>query len=316
VSQQAWQSTAQVPADEQVFLIGRPPLSEYLGFLTGQTVEGQGADTGALADQWRHAHDRIRELEQTETGWADGGVQSPVPASLEGLREHVLGDAIVQRTFAVVPIDVAMVELDRMVVFQKHVDVAYVRQLQQLLGTNPTPEEILSFCLPVDRRYDPPVQIARLAQNAWVLTSPSNDFRALEPVLLDPAQVPTLATTGAPTALVALVVGYGSNYLTAIDVEGRILLQNGSHRAYALRDAGHTHVPCLIQRASRREELEVILGGEHEVNRKPELFLEAARPPLLKDYFDPQLRMIVHVPRTVRQLRVAVNFEASDVPTA
>jgi len=124
-----------------------------------------------------------------------------------------------------------------------------------------------------------------------------------------------LEARGGETRLARLAVGYGANYLTAIEIEGRLVLQNGSHRAYALREAGHTRVPCLIQRVSRREELEAIIGADHELNRRPELFLEAARPPVLKDYFDPQLRMLVHVPRTARQLRVAVNFEAFDVPT-
>jgi hypothetical protein len=52
---------------------------------------------------------------------------------------------------------------------------------------------------------------------------------------------------GVPKYVVAIAVGYGANFLAAAHVEGRLILWNGSHRAYALRAAGHTHVPCLIK---------------------------------------------------------------------
>lgn len=57
-----------ISADEHVFLIGRPPLGEYMGFLKTQTVEGQTTDDAALAEQWRAANGRIQQLEMTEAG--------------------------------------------------------------------------------------------------------------------------------------------------------------------------------------------------------------------------------------------------------
>jgi hypothetical protein len=45
-----------------------------------------------------------------------------------------------------------------------------------------------------------------------------------------------------------------------------------------------------------------------------EAFLEQPRPPLLRDYFDKNLHLVVHVPRKTRQLRVAVNYEEGGAP--
>jgi hypothetical protein len=130
--------------------------------------------------------------------------------------------------------------------------------------------------------------------------------------MIDPSTVEGMATTGVPTHIIGLVVGYGSNLLSAVRIEGRLVLRNGSHRAYALLEAGHTHVPCVIQDISRREELEA--AGMADVTANPDLYLTAPRPPVLKDYFDEQLRMIVDVPKKVRQVRLAFNQEPLDVP--
>jgi hypothetical protein len=312
ISPQSMGVAQPVPADEHVFLIGRPPIGEFLGFIQAQTVEGQSAERSALMDQWRAANDHIRQLESKEAGWADGAPIQPLTGDLEPLRDEVLNDPVTRASFGMVPIEIGVVELDRLVVFQKQINVEYVRELGALLGASPSQEDVFRFCLPFDRRYDPGVQSSRLAQNAWAFVSPSRDFRQLESVLLDPTQVPGLVVAGAPVAIVAQVVGYGPNYLSIVQAEDRLVLFNGSHRAYALREAGHTHVPCLIQRVSRRDELELL--GSDEVTQQADRYLSAPRPPVLRDYFDPQLRMTVHVPRSVMQVQVAVNAQAVVVP--
>jgi hypothetical protein len=306
------QSVSAVSADPHVFLIGRPPLGEYLGFLTSQTVEGETSDPGSLTGAWRVANDHIRELEQTEQGWADSPAVQPLPDALNSARDRVLADPMVQHSFAIVPISIGVVDLDRLVVFQKHVNLAYVRELREQLGQRPGDEAVFHFCVPIDSRSDPPIHAARFAQNGWTFISPSTDLRMLEAAVIEPSQVARLDVGGVPKAILAVVVGYGSNFLSAIRAEGRLILNNGSHRAYALREAGFTHVPCLIQDVSRREELEVM--ANRELAQNPDLYLTAARPPVMKDYFDEALRMIVHVPRKVRHVQVAFNAEPRDLP--
>jgi hypothetical protein len=156
--------------------------------------------------------------------------------------------------------------------------------------------------------------VGRIAENSWVLKSVSSDLRLLDAEVIDPGQIVGLNAVGVPTAVLAVSVGYGANFLSAVRVDGRLVLSNGSHRAYALREAGHTHAPCLVQDASRREELQVLLGPENPVTLKPDSFLSAPRPPLFKDYFDERLRMVVHVPRTVRQVQVSFGCAPADLP--
>jgi hypothetical protein len=100
--------------------------------------------------------------------------------------------------------------------------------------------------------------------------------------------------------------------MNAFHAAGRLILNNGSHRAYALREAGVTHVPCVIQQIAGLEELSLVAPGA--VRRRPRLYLEHRRPPMLRDYFDPQLRSIVPSVRRLRQVTVRFRIEESLIP--
>ncbi|HET7056308.1 MAG TPA: hypothetical protein VFI12_07575 [Thermomicrobiales bacterium] len=100
--------------------------------------------------------------------------------------------------------------------------------------------------------------------------------------------------------------------MNAIAVGNRLALNNGSHRAYALYEAGFRNVPCVVQRVEHREELMIVASGDLVSN--PDRYLADPRPPLLRDYFDDQLRTPVPVPRKFRELRLQFGFEQVDVP--
>jgi hypothetical protein len=300
-------TVAATVADEHVFLIGRPPLAEYFAFLEAETLEGQLLDRREAGDVWRTANDHVRQLERDEAGLPDGTSVEPMPDELAAIREAILSDAVVQRSFAVVPIDVGMVELDRLVVFQKRINIAYVRELQATLPDVPTHQELLGFALPLDRRYDPPVSVVRISANQWQLSSPSTDFRPVGFVEVDPSAATSGMVNGVPKAVLGAALGYGPNFLTAIKMNDRLILVNGSHRAFALRDKGVKHAPCLIQQVSRIEELELVGAGE--IFERRDLYVNAPRPPLLKDYFDTKLRIAVQVPRRGRQILVGITVQ-------
>jgi hypothetical protein len=300
-------------ADEHVFLIGRPPLGEFLGFVKVNAVDPSAIDLGALTAEWRSANDHIRQLEADEAGAADNLTIGALSQPLARRAHDVLNDPVIQRGFAVVPIEIGVVELDRLVVYQKHINLAYVQALKERLGPHPTDEAIFDFCLPRGQA-GPAVRAAQISQDAFQFMSPSTDLRLMDSVIFRPDQVTNYTPNGAMSGVVALVVGYGVNLLSIIAAEGRGILSNGSHRAFALRDMGIAHVPCIVQRVSRREELMVI--ASEDVRGQPDIFLSASRPPVLKDYFDPALRKLVQVPRKVRQVRLVFKPEVLDVPAA
>jgi hypothetical protein len=255
--------------------------------------------------KWRAANDRIKQLETDEGGVADGVTTTPVEGALTEFREAALSNEVIKKSLEMVPFDVALVDLDRLIVFQKHIDLEYVRHLKP--NGSSDAGELFQFCIPLGNDPRTPVSFHRLALNVFSFVSPSTDLRLLDILPLSPDQISGYVPRGPVVGAVGVPVGFGSNCLSVIEAEGRVILNNGSHRAYALRDAAMGTVPCIVQRVSRREELEAIVGGDVAAN--PDRYLKESRPPLLKDYFDPQLIKVAPVPRQNWQVRIIVGVE-------
>ena len=297
--------------DDYVYLIGRPLLRQFLSFVKNRSPNGRLADVGPLIDEWRAAARHVSKLEKSEAGCADRPPIQPLPAHLESLREQFMRDPLIEHGFNSVPTQLGMVELDRLVVYQHHIDLSYVAGLKEKLGPTPCAEEIFRLCLPSDH-LKPPVKWARMHRDTYVFTSPSNDLRFLGAMPLRPEHVAGYPPPGALVGVVGLPVGFGSNLLSIISAYDRLILHNGSHRAYAMRDLGITHAPCIIQQVYSREELNVVASTA--VNAQPDLFVRHPRPPMLKDYFDPKLRKIIPVIRRLRQVTLKFQVDEAFVP--
>lgn len=300
---------------DHVFLAGRPPLGEFLGFVTSHSVDRDGENIGDLMAAWGAANDHVVALQELEGGYANDASLGTLPPEVAPLAARAEAAEIVKRSCSALPYQIAMIELDRLVVFQKFINLEHAARLRERIGEGLTPEQLFHFCLPIDERMDPPVAATQVpATNAAVfaLASPSTDLRVLETRMVEASQVQGLQLNGAPSKVVIASIGYGINLLGALRVEGRLILKNGSHRAYALREAGVTHVPALIEHVGRREQIAVVGAGD--IAERYDEYVTAPRPPLLKDYFDEKLRVVVRGSRRTRQVRVLVQNESLDGP--
>src|SRR6185503_9780447 len=140
---------------EYLYLIGRPKLKQYLRFMRDSAVDPP--DEATLVGEWQAARGRIQELEVREAGAADHPEISKIAADSKyrPLLVEFLKDPLIRNGFNSVPTEVAFVELDRMVVYQKHIDLAFVRGLQERLGPAPSDEKIFTTCLPFDHPQAP-----------------------------------------------------------------------------------------------------------------------------------------------------------------
>jgi hypothetical protein len=295
---------------EEVWLLGQPPLGDYLSYVRKTVLGGTSLDRGELVGEWRHANDRFYDLEENEAGYADHGDIRPLDPALEPLSDEIRGDARFRRAFDSLPTRFAMVELDRLVIEQPHINLHHVERLKTRLPGSPTPEQLFRFCLPLEP-LPPSVKMRRTGSKKFLLWSESSDFRFLEAAQLKEHQITEFESYGPIGAIIGLVVGFGSNFLCAIESEKRLLLHNGHHRAYALRELGITHAPCIVQTVTRRDELNLV--ASEDVAQAPAFYFKAKRPPVLRDFFDPQLRKIFRVPQLIRAIEMS--FEVRDYET-
>lgn len=298
--------------DEHVVLLGRPPLNRFLEYVEQLAVDGRSMDIRAMTEEWHAARSYIRQIAKEEFGWYDSPPILPLPPHLHQLQNELYKDPVFLKSYRkIATIEVGMVELEKLVVYQRHIDLTHVARLKDRLGPSPSEEAIFKCCLPFNHPM-PEMQWMKSNRNTYVFVSSSNDIRFLESTLLTPENLVSYQVSGAICGVVGAVIGYSSNFLHAIQAENRLILNNGGHRAYALRDLGVTHVPCIIKRVANREELRAIAPSD--LRKNVDLFLKHPRPSVLKDYFNPRLRKVVTTPRRLYQIKVSFDIETMDIP--
>ncbi|WP_306751609.1 hypothetical protein [Paracoccus actinidiae] len=297
------------PTRDELWLLGQPPLNDYLDVVTQDTV-GDPRRRDDIIAEWRGANDHLGELEQNEAGLADRIRCRKLPKTMRSLAEDLQQKDFYRETFDRVPTTIEMVELDRIVVSQRHVTLPFVQGLASGLDSALKGADLFRFCQPLERR-DAPVECRRLGRDRYAFLSDSTDLRYHETTILRPDQVTDLRRCGPVAGIVGIVVGHGSNFLSGIRWGKRIVLHNGYHRATAMRMAGITHAPIIVQTVSRRDELETVAAGS--VADDPAFYFRANRPPLLKDFFDPKTSTVLPVRRKRKMIEVRYTVTEIDL---
>ena len=302
--------TKQATHSEEAWLLGQPPLQSYLDYMQDTAIGGAQMSRSGLVDEWRAANDYWYELEQSEPGIADKVEIRELESSLKSCVDEVMASSRYRRGFNELPTRFAMVELEKLIVSQRHVDIRHTDRLKERLTDNYSAEELFWFCMPV-RGAETPVDMRRLGSKRFIVWSKSSDFRFHEAALLDPAQFTGYEPFGPVGAAVGVMLGYGSNLLNVIQSDSRLLLHNGHHRAYAMLEMGITHAPCIIRTVTRRDEFNLLASADAAAD--PSFFFRAARPPLLKDFFDPRIRKVVKVPQLMRLLEISIDVKEHEI---
>ena len=293
---------------ELVWLLGQPQLSHYLDFVERKVVGGDKMDLRALGAEWREANDLYYDLEQQEAGIADTIECQAIDPKLKPLAAAIFANPWFRDAFDNLPVQILRVELDKLMMSQLHVEQSFTNSLGRVLGGPPDEAKLFQFCLPLDRAHAP-VRIQRLSGDRYVFTCASSDFRAHHPRLLRPHELKGIDSIGPIAGMVGIMVGFGSNFMSAIRSGSRVVLQNGYHRAYTLRSLGFTHAYCIVEDVTRKDELR--LTADAEVAADPEFYFAAKRPPILKDFFDPRLRKVLEILPWEHQVEVEIKVRSA-----
>jgi hypothetical protein len=300
------------PTDPIVYLTGRPPINEFTQYVKTRAVNGHRADEAALVEEWRTANAHLRALEKSEAGCADNPTILPLPDSMVAPAAAALDRTEARLSYQHLPHQWALVEIDQLIVTQKSVNLRFVEDLKNALSPGPSPEALIALAVGKSPLV-PKMRITPLSKGLYSFSSPSADLRFLETALLETAEFPDYAIGGYPAAVLAIFVGFGVNFISAVRHGGRLILMNGTHRLYALRELGVRQVPCLVREAAQLHDLTLV--GAADVEQAAQLYVNSPRPPLFKDYFDPRLHKSFRIPRNNVVLQLQVNMQQWRVPT-
>lgn len=169
---------------EELWLLGQPPLNDYLDFVC-RNAGGETRRRDEIIAEWRHANEHLAKLEVTEAGLADRIRCRKLPGKMLPLAENLRQQDLFRNTIDRVPTTIEMVELDRIVVSQRHVTLPFVRKLAAGLEARPKAADLFRFCQPLDRR-DAAVECHRLGRNRYAflwqcILDPLHALRGGEP---------------------------------------------------------------------------------------------------------------------------------------
>ena len=210
------------------------------------------------------------------------------------------------------PTALGLIEIDKLVVTQRTVNLEYVEKLVAEMPAAPSVEDLITLCLSPDRPLAP-VQHLELEPNAHVFSSLSGDFRFLGAFLkeLAPDDLKYAQNGGVPAAAIISFVGYGAYPVSVYSFGNRAILGNGLHRVYALRSMGVKKIPAVIQRVSNPQlDFPATL-----FNIPREYLLGDGRPVLMKDFFEGDFTTIVKVRKRLRVVSLQVAAGQHDVPS-
>ena len=211
-----------------------------------------------------------------------------------------------RQTFSSVPVAFGMVELDKLVVCQQHIGRASVDRMVNGLPRPLADADLAAVCLPLTAG-DASFKVAHQGGERFVFVSDTHDTRFLGAQLVNPADIKGLQVHGHAQAVLALSVGFTTNVLNVVRYGGRMVLNNGYHRALALLQLGVTHAPCLIQVCAHWED--VGLAGASEMYDNGPAYFSTARPPLLRDYANPALTRTFVTRRARKEIRISFEVE-------
>jgi hypothetical protein len=296
----------------QRYLLAFATQAEVLQHVRTQCVEEETQRLPEIMRSWESLQPRVADLVRREGDTADAITIKPIPAEHESLLRSFASDPLFQKTFANLPISFALVEADKLVAPQRTVNIDYVDRLLASYPKAPTMRDLLDFCVSPKRKMDP-IQHLEVAPNTHVFSSPNSDIRFLGAFVkhLTPDDLTYAVAGGLPAAAIISFVGYGGAPVNVLQAGRRIVLNNGFHRAYALRSIGVTEIPVVVQHV-RNVQLEfpaAVAGLPREY------LLNVARPVLIKDFFETEFATTLKVRERVKMVTVGIGLSQHEVPS-
>lgn len=292
--------------DEEACLVSATRLDDFITFVRERVVDGREQDRGELAQAWRDAAACFAHIQRREAGAADKPEVLPLPRRTQTHVDKLLELPTFQHSFAAVPVAFGLVELDKLVVYQQYITQSSVSALASRLPAQPSVADLARLCLPLD----PPETGFRLARQdgeRFVFVADNHDGRFLGAQLIEPSRIDGLAVNGHASCVLALPFGFTTNVLNVVRFGSRMVLNNGYHRAAALRRLGVTHAPCIIQVCSHWED--VAIAGSGAIYRNGEAYFSHPRPPMLRDFFNPSLAKTFLTHRLRKEIRVTFEVD-------
>ena len=297
---------------EQRYLYAFATQGELINHVRTQALTDEFARIEKIQADWQALQPKVQQLIQTESGLADKAVPEDLPNEFDQILQKTREDALFKKTFSALPTKFSLVEIDKLVAAQRTVNLGYVKELKKKYAHRKKLKDLIEICVSPTRDM-PPIQHLEVTNNTHVFSSPNLDLRFLGAFLkkLTPDDLEFAAMGGLPAAAVVSFVGYGGAPVNIFHVGGRLIINNGFHRVYALRSNGVTKIPVVLQTVNNWQlEVPPQVGGLPR-----EYLLSHPRPVMMKDFFEKDFCITLKAKDRVKIITIQTNAGQFDAPS-
>jgi hypothetical protein len=292
----------------QLLLYAWLPKPAVVNYIENQCIEEEGKRKDEILKRWENAKNIFN---------------AKVPRSFETIsvktieEKHtskidvIKNDKRFAHTFPQFPTTFEVVQIDKLIACQAAVTMDYVKKLLDGFPKQLDMDALIDICLSLDKTV-PEVSDIRVNDQTIIYSSENTDFRFLGAIQKPLAEIDldTSSTGGIPTRGLVMLFGYGGSCVNVLRVGNRNFLNNGFHRVYALRKAGITEIPVVVQ-TIQNPALEFPPAYQ---NIPKDYLLNADRLPMMEDYLNNELTIELKSKARRRGIKVVVSTEPIDVP--
>lgn len=269
-------------------LLGFMEDQEALEFLTAR-CSFEGAKDEDLRALWKNAKSAMAALTQANLAPEILGIDAEFETQLSTVtKSPTFPEAVGNSRWSF-----KLVEIDKLVCFQKYVDTDYSREMAgdariDDMGT------LIEFCLPRSPAKRLVGATIDSTENAYTLYSSVMDFRILGGMQFeDPIS---------KRKSFGFTVGWGVPFVQIVHFQDRYFLKNGYHRVYVIREKGVRHVPCILIDGTKFTDT-----GAQRPGFFPETVLMAGRPPIFADFLTDEVAPRIKLRPLTKVVRISAN---------
>lgn len=304
--------------EEKIYNLGFMPLNEVTGLVVDELEEVYDLDR--VKKLWLPKSQKANELINSDFQMLDAEKMKETVKDIDPqYSKKILGieDRLKQYPFwHANKYSIKMVKIDELICLQSFVNLDRANNHKKKIS-EPKIEELLDYCFDFDRE-PPKIHNHFITNNAILFSTSDHDVR---PGKIEVRKIEKFAenTTEEKTQALVIPIVEGDpvvycvrTYLFQPMQDGTtkqiyfLTLQNGIHRAYALKSMGIDYMPCIIIDPATAAETQMI-----SAKLSPERAMQnvSQRPPLMKDFFNPDLTEKFKVRKRLKCLRVEWKIE-------
>ncbi len=310
----------EIEKEEKIYLLGFMPYGEVSGLVLSELGESFNLDR--IKKLWIPKSEKANQLCVSDMQLLDEEKMSTVVKDIDPKYAKKIEE--IEKQLQLTPFwqankhSIKMIKIDELIVLQNFINIDRSDNVAKRISKNASVEELLDYNFDFNRKPS-------VINNHWIKPNVmlfSTDDHDVRPGMIELRQIPRYvgdgSNGGSVSALVIPVVeGEPSVYCIRTYAQVQmpdgstktiyfLTLMNGFHRAYALRSLGIEYMPCLIIDPTTAGETQMLMGNWTEERKAQNA---SQRPPLMKDFFNPELIEKFSVRKKLMCIRVELMIE-------